>query len=370
MNENIETVNSTVSLDSEWLPDRSKSYIIFAFTGQGQQHPDMLMPWYGYSKETDITLEHFHNVTNTPIGEPLDSSELERGPLMQPANVTLGVIGNMALVSAGIKPNETFGHSLGEYPALSSAGFVKANDIITLARHRGESTDKNIRELAKQKIPTGMMVAFNATGEVASKVHEFLSELGIPKSDLDISNFNSDDQVVLSGLSKYFSIFKEHAKRFKVITKELNVDGAYHSLHMKVARTALQPYIDELPISEPKNPKLYSPTTVSRIKTRKDVAVMLRDQLVSPVQYAQLINSRLDYVNSRHISNLLRANNAEEIVVIEVGAYPPGKQSDKGVLVGITEKNIRTYQRNSKPIRFHRVSEPEDIFHSRLTKTD
>lgn len=345
----------------EWLPDRSQSYIIFGFTGQGQQRPDMLKPWYGYSDDTNAVLRHFHDVTETPYGRLLNADELERGPLMQPANVTLGVVGSMALAYAGIRPNEVFGHSLGEYGAVFSAGFVDADEIITLSKKRGECTDMNIRELLKEQVPTGMMAVSAKTGDVVSKVSDVLHELGIPEFELGISNFNSEDQVVISGQSKHFEDIKAALRR-PLRATVLKVDGPYHNLHMRLAKMAFQGHVDDLAIREPKSPTLYSPTTVKRLKDRKDVASMLVNQLVSPVLYSQLIDARLKYLNQRRILSLLSSNKASEIVFTEIGPYASDKPPDIGVLIGMTKKNVLTYHEGNMPIRFHRVSAPEDIY--------
>ena len=349
-----------------WLPERDRSYLIYGFTGQGQQRPDMLEAWYGYSVETDAILRHFHSVTNTEFGRRLDEQELERGPLMQPANVTLGVIGSMALAQIEITPNEAAGHSLGEYAAVSATGFVDPEEIITLARHRGESTEQNIRQLLEEKIPTGMMAVSKKAGNVVAELTEILRDLRIPERELGIKNYNTDDQVVLSGVSSFFPSIKDRAAK-SLRTIELKVDGPYHSLHMRLAKAAMKPHVDALPIRQPKRPKLYSPTTVGQLKTRDNIADMLLDQLVSPVKYSQLIEARLKYLNRPHIAKLLGARGAKEVVFVEIGAYAPGKPSDSGVLIGLNKKNVESYQHGDMPIRFHRVSIPEDLLNIRLT---
>ncbi len=348
----------------EWLPERDRTYLIFGFTGQGQQRPDMLMPWYGYSISTDELLKYFHEVTHTKYGVELDEQQLAKGPLMQPANVALQVVINETLSSQDIRPNEAFGHSLGELAATQSAGFIDADEAIWLARKRGEATHMNISELLANEVETGMLAFTKKSGNVEPDVAEALTSLQLTEDQAFISNKNKPGQVVVSGLKRYFEDLKAILKKQKIFGTVLSVDGPYHSLHMKLAQREFRKSVDRVGIRQPKEIALYSPTTLSRLRTRQHVGSMIVKQLVHPVQYSDLIDIRLKYLNSKRISEKFASEGATEVTFVEIGCYDADRPSSQGVLLNITRDNAETFHSGKTPIRYHRITSPRDILAS------
>lgn len=343
-----------------WLPEREKSYVIFAFTGQGEQHPEMLMSWYDHpSASIESALNVFHEETGVPWEKPLDPKLLAKGPLMQPANVTLGVIVNTALQEAGVIPNETFGHSLGEYGAMVSAGFVEPTDAIRLSAKRGIFTDMNIREMIQRGEFTGMMALTAKTGAVLESILEAIQ--ADEAEEYDVGNDNTEGQVVLSGtldaMRKAVPTIIEKSGR----VVELQVDGSYHSKKMKLASQLMRKEVDNLPIRRGRKARLYSPTHVREIRTREDLANTLVLQLTHSVYWKQLIKQRLGYLNSEKISTKFRDEGGEEILFVEVGADKSGRANNKGTLIGMSERNARGFHTGETPIRYVRCSTAQDL---------
>lgn len=344
-----------------WLPEREKSYVIFAYTGQGEQHPEMLMPWYNHPSESvQSALYTFHDLTGVPWAKPLDEEALKRGILMQPANVTLAVAVTLALKEAGIIPNETMGHSLGEYGAMVGAGFVDPEPAIQLAEKRGQFTDMNIRELIRLGEFTGMMALTAKTGEILESI---LKAIKVDESqDIDVANHNTKAQAVLSGTLNAMRSVIPAINEMSGRTIELQVDGAYHSKKMRLAAQLMRQEVDNLSIRRGSLARMYSPTYVREIKGRDDLANMLVLQLTSSVFWQQLINSRLEYLNSARVQAKLQEEGGEEIVHVEIGPDKSGRPSNKGTLIGITERNVRDFgDKNKIPIRYHRVSTSDDL---------
>ena len=82
------------------------------------------------------------------------------------------------------------GHSLGEYSALSSAGFLNFSDTIKLLRIRGDAMQN-----AVPKGEGGMIAVLGSTIEV---IEDILKE-NQNNFKIEIANDNSDGQIVLSG---------------------------------------------------------------------------------------------------------------------------------------------------------------------------
>lgn len=344
------------------LDKESKPYVIFGFTGQGQQTPEMFEPWYGFSEPTDGLLEHFHKITETDFGKPLDQEYLSQGPLMQPANTALQVIVFTALKQMGVTPNEVHGHSLGEVASIACAGAIAPEDAISLSQKRGESTDKNIRMLLKDnEARRGMAAISRKAGNLVEDI-DSLTDIELRETLLGlVSNFNNRSQLVLSGPMDTIrqSLDKLKNSITGIRSVELAVDGAYHSVHMALAKKYFQQYVDQLAIKQPGRPKIYSPTTVGELRTRDEIASMLVNQLTEPVRYSELIQKRLEYLQSSRVAKILGRKGVKQVLFVEIGAFGVPQNSKKGVLIGINRDNISLH--HGMPVNFHRVSIPDNL---------
>lgn len=133
--------------------------------------------------------------------------------------------------SPNAKPAFVAGHSLGEYTALVASNALSVVDAALLVRERGR-----LMQEASEKCPGGMAAVL---GLDESEVEEICA-----KSDVQISNINSDYQIVLSGDHKSLEHALDLASNCgaKKIIK-LEVSGAFHSSLMSYAEKKMEDLI-------------------------------------------------------------------------------------------------------------------------------
>ncbi|MBQ6353228.1 MAG: ACP S-malonyltransferase [Lentisphaeria bacterium] len=165
-----------------------------------------------------------------------------------------------------VVPVACAGLSLGEYAALYAAGaFDYATGLKLLAR-RAELMDAACRK---------------STGGMASvlKADPAVIEAACAEADIDVANYNSPGQIVISGekskLAKAIGILRD-----KGVTRivELNVAGAFHSRLMAEAGEAFAPALEAARLTMPRVPVYHNYTAA----TAKDTAE-LRSNLARQV---------------------------------------------------------------------------------------
>ncbi|MGC9124853.1 MAG: ACP S-malonyltransferase, partial [Caldisericaceae bacterium] len=195
----------------------------FVFPGQGSQYVGMS------SKIPDSSLKKdYFDRASSIIGK--DLLELcEKGPqeqltstdIAQPALFVVSSLYDAFLKDNNVKPDVVAGHSLGEYSALFSAGVFSFEDGVKLTSKRGE-----LMKNASTKSPGKMLAVVGLDGEKIGELLSKSSESGV----IVAANFNTFDQVVLSGDSKAIEDAAIIAKQLGArLAKTLDVSAAFHS---------------------------------------------------------------------------------------------------------------------------------------------
>ena len=126
-------------------------------------------------------------------------------------------LGQLALLAElGIKPRAVAGHSFGELVALHAASVFGSEDLLRIARRRGEL-------MAEAALKPGAMTAVAADITTVSKL---LAEWG---SDVVIANHNGPRQVVLSGTREAIAEIEQRLATASLRTTRLDVAAAFHS---------------------------------------------------------------------------------------------------------------------------------------------
>lgn len=255
--------------------------IAFVFPGQGSQFVGMGKDIYENNtlakQEYDKIFENLSFDLKTPM---FDGPEeiLKKTKYTQPAIVAMSLILDKLLKNKGINPDFVAGHSVGEYAAIGSAGFLNMDEAVKLTSFRGEV----MNEIA-EKVNGGMAAII---GMPVNKIQEILMTIpGI----VEAVNFNEPKQTVIAGekeaIERACEILKENGARRAML---LAVSGPFHSSLMKPAGEKLKDEIEKYRIKDT-NIKLVANTTAALISTAKELKEEIYNQSFGPVKWVDTI---------------------------------------------------------------------------------
>ncbi|MDC3179811.1 ACP S-malonyltransferase, partial [Candidatus Pelagibacter sp.] len=184
------------------------------FPGQGSQIVGMGKDFFEQHeivkklfKEADETLEF--SLSKLILEGPKD--ELDLTINTQPAIFLISYsIFQVVKEDFNINLNEAkyfAGHSLGEYSALSCAGYLNFNETIKTLRVRGDAMQNSV-----PKGEGGMLAVLGLKIEDLEKILQDNQN----NFNAQIANDNSDGQIVLSGKTKDLQILSEFLKDKKI----------------------------------------------------------------------------------------------------------------------------------------------------------
>lgn len=226
---------------------RRANKIAFLFPGQGAQYSGMgkdFAAQYAVARQTfeeaDDLLQY--NLSKLAFGG--SDSDLKMTRFCQPA-IFVNSIAILRVVQKQFPQVACFvtaGLSLGEYSALTAGGYLPFADSLLLVKERAALMDA-----ACEERKGGMSAVL---GLDAAAVEEVVAEVGMP-NDLWVGNFNSPDQVAISGTERGLAAGAKLAL-VKGATKviPLQVHGAFHSGLMAGAADRLAVHINKLPLRQ------------------------------------------------------------------------------------------------------------------------
>ncbi|MDB3894747.1 ACP S-malonyltransferase [Candidatus Pelagibacter sp.] len=171
------------------------------------------------------------------------------------------------------------GHSLGEYSALSCAGYLSFSETLKILRIRGDAMQNSV-----PKGQGGMVAVLGSTVEAIEKL------LKDNQNDIkvQIANDNSEGQIVLSGkieeLDKLIIILKE--KSIKNI--KLPVSAPFHCSLMSKATNIMSEELNKLSFLQSKN-KLISNVTANEIRDTDELKDLLIKQIENRVRWRESV---------------------------------------------------------------------------------
>ena len=171
------------------------------------------------------------------------------------------------------------GHSLGEYSALSSSGYLSFSDTIKLLRLRGEAMQNAI-----PKGEGGMIAILGANLEQIDKmISNYKNEFTV-----QVANDNSDSQIIMSGRNDDLVKFSEVLKSNSIKSMKLPVSAPFHCSLMNKATQIMKTEIEKASFKDGKN-ILISNVTATEILTKKELKKLLIDQIESRVRWRESI---------------------------------------------------------------------------------
>lgn len=257
--------------------------LAFVCPGQGSQSVGMgkdLYDNFPVAKQVFDTADEVLGFELSKLMFEGPEDDLTQTKNTQPALLTASVAALKVLESQGIRPDVTAGHSVGEYAALVAAGALDFADAVRLVRRRGELMSE-----AAAANPGTMAAVLGLSPEDVRAVVEEAKSAGI----VDVANYNSPGQVVISGgvaaVEEAGRIAKERgAKR----VLPLKVSGAFHSRLMSQAADAMKSELEKAAIKDPAV-AVVANVTADYVKTADEVREALAKQVAGSVRWEESV---------------------------------------------------------------------------------
>lgn len=262
--------------------------IAFIFPGQGSQAIGM-----GESFLSDETSHEFFDKADKALSVNLSELMLE-GPQenltltyhAQPALLTVSAMITERLNRAGIFPDYTAGHSLGEYSALVASEVLPFEAAVSIVHKRGL--------FMNEAVPAGEGAMAAILGMDSIDLEKVTNEVTDSTGVVQLANLNCPGQIVISGT-------KAGVEQACIVAKErgakraipLDVSGPFHSELMRPASQDLSKVLSEAFLKDAKVPVITNVTAKSETHASQFQELLVR-QLYSPVLWEQSIREMID----------------------------------------------------------------------------
>ena len=256
------------------------------FPGQGSQIVGMGKEFYDKYDFVKKLFKSADEILQSPLSKIIlegPKDELDLTVNTQPAIFLISyTIFNVVKNEFNIDLNKAkyfAGHSLGEYSALCTAGYLNFEDTIRILKIRGEAMQN-----AVPKGEGGMIAVLGSTVEIVEKIlkeneHEF---------KIQIANDNSEGQLVLSGKTKDIEKLMIVLKSNNIKNIKLPVSAPFHCALMNKATNIMSYEISKLNFQDTYI-KLISNVTANEIRDGNELKELLVKQIENRVRWRETV---------------------------------------------------------------------------------
>ena len=256
------------------------------FPGQGSQIVGMGKEFYDKFELVKNLFKEADEKLNFPLSKLIlegPKEELDLTVNTQPAIFLISYsIFNVVKNEFNINLNQAkyfAGHSLGEYSALSCAGYLNFSDTLRILRIRGDAM--------QNAVPKGQGGMVAVLGSTVEKIEKILKD-NEHRFKVQIANDNSEGQIVLSGknedLDNLILILREGA----IKNIKLPVSAPFHSGLMSNATTIMIEELNKIAFKDSVN-KLISNVTAEEITNTVELKNLLIKQIESRVRWRESV---------------------------------------------------------------------------------
>ena len=215
------------------------------------------------------------------------------------------LIVHAALGDRGIQPDLVFGHSYGEFAALTAAGVWDLDAVITAARARYDGIEATPSAY-------GTMMATTAPPELIERLAATLPDRAYP------ANYNAPDQTVLGGRPETLKALAALLDSNGHKSQLLPVPCPFHTPLMAGAGSILKQTLQTLRLRAPRVP-FVSSVTNRFVAEPDEIRANLAAQLTTPVRWVDLVQ---------------RIAGEGETVFVEVGPQQALSKLNRRILEG------------------------------------
>lgn len=194
--------------------------LVFLFPGQGAQYPGMAAGLYHSEPKFRETLdgccqvlagELDHDLRRLLIDPRAEAEVIRQTRYAQPALFVVEYSLAQLLIGWGLRPEATFGHSVGEYVAACLSGVFSMEQALRLVATRGR--------LMQEQQPGSMLAVQLEAEKLAGRL----------QGDLCVAAYNAPTLCVVAGPSESVKALQEALEREGVGTRPLVTSHAFHS---------------------------------------------------------------------------------------------------------------------------------------------
>tara|TARA_B100000963_G_scaffold103711_1_gene89764 strand:- start:8888 stop:9814 length:927 start_codon:yes stop_codon:yes gene_type:complete len=176
------------------------------------------------------------------------------------------------------------GHSLGEYSALSSAGYLSFSETIKILRIRGNAM--------QNAVPSGVGGMVAVLGSTVDKIEKILKD-NQNNFKAQIANDNSEGQIVLSGKNSDLESLTKTLKLNTIKNIKLPVSAPFHCSLMSDATKIMRKEIEKINFLDSEN-ILISNVTAKEITNKSELKSLLIDQIESRVRWRESVINMIE----------------------------------------------------------------------------
>ncbi len=177
------------------------------------------------------------------------------------------------------------GHSLGEYSALSCAGYLDFQKTIKILKVRGNAMQNSV-----PKGEGGMLAILGTKIETVEKILEENKQ----NFRAQIANDNTEGQIVLSGRNKDLELMSNFLKNENIKNIKLPVSAPFHCDLMAKATEVMKKEFANIHFKQ-SDISLISNVTADKISNVDDLKSLLIDQIEKKVRWRESIVNMIKY---------------------------------------------------------------------------
>ena len=261
------------------------------FPGQGSQTVGMCREFYKKFNLIKTIFKNADEILNYPLTKIIfegPKEELDFTENTQPAIFLVGhSIFSLLTKEFEFDISKTLffaGHSLGEYTALNSAGFLQFEDTLKILKIRGKAM-----QLSVPKGEGGMIAILGSKIDI---IENLLKE-NTNKYECYIANDNTDGQLVLSGRKQDLDKLVNDLNKNSIKNIMLPVSAPFHCKLMNKATEVMKYEIENLKFV-PSKSILISNVTGKRMNEPSEIKRLLVEQIESRVRWRESIKFMIE----------------------------------------------------------------------------